>query len=321
MLKDIIRNNLGNCLTDSSFLDLPNKKVGKVRDIYDLGKILVLVTTDRQSAFDRLLANIPFKGQVLNQISNYWFRLTQDIVPNHVINVPDPNIMVAKKCRPIKVEFVVRGYLTGTTKTSSWMLYKDGGRNLCGNVLPDGMKKNQKFPEPILTPTTKGDEHDEAISLEQIVKRGLLDQDSLHRAQRIVMRLFEFGQVVADQHGLILVDTKYELGFDEKGRLTLIDEIHTPDSSRYWLKNSYEELFAMGMEPENIDKEFLRLWFAGHCDPYKDKVLPQAPEDLVIELSRRYIQLFEMITGEEFAVDPRPIEQRIVENMRGHLPR
>jgi phosphoribosylaminoimidazole-succinocarboxamide synthase len=201
------------------------------------------------------------------------------------------------------------------------MLYKDGGRNLCGNVLPDGMKKNQKFPEPILTPTTKGDEHDEAISLEQIVKRGLLDQDSLHRAQRIVMRLFEFGQVVADQHGLILVDTKYELGFDEKGRLTLIDEIHTPDSSRYWLKNSYEELFAMGMEPENIDKEFLRLWFAGHCDPYKDKVLPQAPEDLVIELSRRYIQLFEMITGEEFAVDPRPIEQRIVENMRGHLPR
>lgn len=316
--RDAIRKNLSRCLTDTFELNLPGGKRGKVRDSYDLGDRILLITTDRQSAFDRVLASVPFKGQVLNQVSAFWFENTSDIVPNHVISIPDPNVTLAIKCEVFPVEFIVRGYLTGSTSTSAWTLYNNGNRNICGNQLPDGMIKNQRFPEPIITPTTKSEEHDESITPEGIVSQGLMTAQEWDRASEIAMKLFKRGVEVAAKNGLILVDTKYELGKDENGNIILIDEIHTPDSSRYWIAGSYEERFRNGQEPENIDKEFLRLWFRDNCDPYNDEVLPEAPDDLVVELSSRYIKLYEMITGKEFVPAPGddPL-QRLRENLKG----
>ncbi len=298
--ESVIKANLENCLTETAPLGIGNCKRGKVRDIYDLGDKLLLVTTDRQSAFDRVLASVPFKGQVLNRVSAWWFKETEHIVPNHVISVPHPNATLGKKMEVFPIEFVMRGYLTGSSSTSAWTLYNRGERNICGNVLPDGMVKNQKFPEPIITPTTKSEEHDESITPEEIVSGGFMSQEDWDEASRIAKELFNFGVKTAAGRGLILVDTKYEMGKDENGNIVLIDEIHTPDSSRYWLAESFEERLAQGLEPKNIDKEFLRLWFRDNCDPYKDEKLPEAPADLVAELSSRYITLFEMITGEEF---------------------
>jgi phosphoribosylaminoimidazole-succinocarboxamide synthase len=316
----MIRENLTRCLEATSFLALPGLKKGKVRDAYDLGDKLVLVTTDRQSAFDRVLACVPFKGQVLNQVSAFWFEATRDIVANQILGVPDPNVTVAKKCRPFPVEFVVRGYLTGTTDTSAWMLYSRGTRDVCGNILPEGMVKNQALPKPILTPTTKSDEHDRPLSAQEIVKEGLIEEAIWNKLEAIVFGLFQRGAEIAARNGLILVDTKYELGLDENGEVTLIDEVHTPDSSRYWLALSYEERIAKGLEPENIDKEFLRLWFKDHCDPYHDKDLPKAPDDLVVELSSRYILLYEMITGKPIEVDlTLPVQTRIAKNLAEYL--
>ena len=316
--KDYIEKNLNNCLDDTDFIGLPNRKKGKVRDTYDLGEKLVLITTDRQSAFDRILASIPFKGQVLNQVSAFWFEQTRDIIPNHVIEIPDPNVTVAKKCSILPIEFVVRGYLTGSTDTSAWTHYAKGIRNICGNILPDGMKKNQPFKNPILTPTTKSDLHDESISAREILDRNIMDKTTWEKCEEIAFNLFNRGVKIAAEHGLILVDTKYELGMDKAGNITLVDEIHTPDSSRYWLKESYEQRLVNEKEPENIDKEFLRLWFRDHCDPYNDKVLPQAPAELVVELSSRYIKLYEMITGKQFAIDgSMPIKDRLVQNLHG----
>jgi phosphoribosylaminoimidazole-succinocarboxamide synthase len=318
--KERIEQNLGNCLDDTSFLNLPNRKKGKVRDAYDLGDKLLLITTDRQSAFDRILASIPFKGQVLNQVSAFWFGQTSDIIPNHVLEIPDPNVTIAKKCSVSPIEFVVRGYLTGSTDTSAWVQYSNGNRNLCGNHLPDGMVKNQKFDRPILTPTTKSDVHDESISAKEILQRGLIDEKTWNRCEEAVFNLFERGTKMAAEHGLILVDTKYELGVDADGAVTLIDELHTPDSSRYWLMDSYEDRLTHKMEPENIDKEFLRLWFKDHCDPYKDAVLPEAPKELVAELSSRYIKLYEMITGKEFEIDTsESIKDRMKKNLKGYV--
>ena len=316
----MIRENLTRCLETTSFLALPGLKKGKVRDAYDLGDKLVLVTTDRQSAFDRVLACVPFKGQVLNQVSAFWFEATRDIVANQILGVPDPNVTVAKKCRPFPVEFVVRGYLTGATDTSAWMLYSRGTRDVCGNILPEGMVKNQTLPKPILTPTTKSDEHDRPLSAQEIVKEGLIEEAIWNKLEAIVFGLFQRGAEIAARNGLILVDTKYELGLDENGEVTLIDEVHTPDSSRYWLALSYEERIAKGLEPENIDKEFLRLWFKDHCDPYHDKDLPKAPDDLVVELSSRYILLYEMITGKPIEVDlTLPVQTRIAKNLAEYL--
>jgi phosphoribosylaminoimidazole-succinocarboxamide synthase len=313
---DIIKRNLNQCLDDTSFLGLPNGKRGKVRDVYALGDKLILITTDRQSAFDRILANVPFKGQVLNQVSGFWFEKTADIVKNHVVEMPDPNVTIAKKCSVFPIEFVVRGYLTGSTDTSAWMQYSKGARDICGNKLPNGMVKNQKFEKNILTPTTKSDEHDESISAEQIITRKLIDEKTWKKLEAIVFALFARGQEIAAKHGLILVDTKYELGTDDQGNITLIDEIHTPDSSRYWIAATYRDRVAKGQEPENIDKEFLRLWFKEHCDPYKDTVLPEAPADLVVELSSRYIKLYEMITGQQFQVDASiPVKERMKKNL------
>lgn len=275
---------------------------GKVRDRIELNEQrLALVTTDRQSGFDRHLALVPFKGAVLNLTSAFWFQQTMDIIPNHVIAVPHPYVTIAKKCQPFPIEFVVRSYMTGSTSTSIWKNYQNGVRNYCGHELPDGMTKNQKLKENILTPTTKEEEHDRPISAKEIIDEKWMTQEDWDICADAALKIFARGQAIASDHGLILVDTKYEFGRDlATGKILLIDEVHTPDSSRYWLASSYEERIAAGKEPENIDKEFLRLWFSQHCDPYKDEELPQAPRDLVMELSRRYITLYEMITGKHF---------------------
>jgi len=313
---ELITKALPYCLTET-FFDFGTKYKGKVRDTYDLGDQLILVTTDRQSAFDRLLTSVPYKGQVLNLTSAWWFKNTEHIVPNHVVSVPDPNVVIAKKCKVFPIQFVVRGYITGTTNTSLWTQYQKGNRNYCGLSFPDGLKKNQQLHHPVLTPTTKETEHDRPISPQEIVSEGWMTQKDWDEASAYALRLFEYGSEVAAKHGLILVDTKYEFGRDADGRIVLVDEIHTPDSSRYWLLSNFEERFAAGLEPENIDKEFLRLWFVDHCDPYKDDQLPEAPKDLIITLASRYIQLFEMITNESFhfAENPGPAEERIRHNI------
>lgn len=284
--------------------DLPpyHQYKGKVRDVYEFPeqKQVFLVSTDRQSAFDRALASVPFKAQVLTRTSAWWFDQTKEIVPNHLVGTPHPAVAQCKKCRVFPVEFVVRGYITGSTSTSMWTNYKNGCRDFCGNKLEDGWKQHQKLPRNMVTPTTKDDVHDEMISGEEIVKSGRMTQEQWDYCSQKSLELFAFGQKKAEERGLILVDTKYEFGVDEAGEIMLIDEIHTPDSSRYWIGSSYEERMAKGESPENIDKEFLRLWFREHCDPYNDKVLPEAPKELVHELSRRYILLYEVITGQTF---------------------
>nr|XP_043636276.1 phosphoribosylaminoimidazole-succinocarboxamide synthase, chloroplastic [Erigeron canadensis] len=315
------KNSISNCLSETNLhLTIPSLKSktrGKVRDIYDGGDYLVLVTTDRQSAFDRVLASIPFKGQVLNDTSVWWFNQTQHIAPNAIIAVPDKNVTIAKKCSVFPVEFVVRGYVTGSTDTSLWTVYKNGVRNYCGNALPEGMVKNEKLHANIITPTTKAADHDVPITPNEIVQQGLMSQADYDEASRKALSLFEYGQHVALQHGLILVDTKYEFGKGADGSVLLIDEVHTPDSSRYWLAHSYESRFQNGLEPENVDKEFLRLWFKNHCNPYEDKVLPDAPEELVTELAWRYIFLYETITKSKFEIPEKmePIHDRITRNV------
>ena len=311
---------LKNCLTETRFLK-GNKKTGKVRDQYGAGNKIVLITTDRQSAFDRVLAAIPFKGQVLNQTSAWWFKKTEHIIENHLVEMPDPNVIIAKKCKVIPIEFVVRGYITGSTSTSLWTVYNNGDREYCGNALPEGLIKNQKLNNSMLTPTTKEEHHDRPISPENIIKEGWMTKEDWAYCSKVALDLFSFGQKIASEHGMILVDTKYEMGVDESGNILLIDEIHTPDSSRYWIKNTYEQRMADGLEPENIDKEFLRLWFVDNCDPYNDDQLPLAPEDLVVELSNRYIYLYETITGEMFPmpVEGEPIKNRIINNLKEYI--
>lgn len=308
-----IKNNLHECLVETDLM-LGKKYRGKVRDTYDLGNDrLALVTTDRLSAFDRVLAAVPFKGQVLNLISAWWFNHTREIIPNHMIDVPDPNVLIAKKCKVFPVEFVVRGYITGTTSTALWTNYNQGLREYCGNKLPEGLRKNQKLAHSIITPTTKDDEHDRPISPSEIIEQGLMTESQWQFASDAAMKLYAHGVEIAKQQGLILVDTKYEMGIDVNGCITLVDEIHTPDSSRYWLANSYESRFQVQQEPDSVDKEFLRLWFIEHCDPYHDKDLPAAPDELVITLASRYIQLYEMITGTcfPFIEGDEPVVDRI----------
>lgn len=311
-----IKQQINFTLKETNFPNLGEKYKGKVRDVYVAKDKIFLISTDRQSAFDRILARIPFKGQVLTQTSAFWFEKTKDIIRNHVIDVPDPNVIVCKKLKVFPVEVVVRGYITGVTSTSAWVAYQKGERNFCGNILPEGLKKNQKFKKPIITPTTKSEKHDEKISGEEIIKRKLMTKKQWDFISKKALKLFEKGSKIAAKNGLILVDTKYEFGYDDKGNIYLIDEIHTPDSSRFWIKNTYKERFEKGEEPENIDKEFLRLWFTKHCDPYKDKVLPEAPEDLVIELSKRYIKLYEMITGKKFKAKVGDVKERIEKNLK-----
>ena len=286
--KDRIKAELNNTLTETN-LESGNKRTGKVRDQYDLGDKIILITTDRQSAFDRVLASIPFKGQVLNLTSAWWFEKTKEIIANQVINIPDPNLTLAKKCDVFPIEFVVRGYITGSTSTSLWTVYNNGDREYCGNFLPEGLAKNQKLDKNMLTPTTKEVDHDRPIAPNEIVSEGWMTQEDWNYCSKKALELFEFGQKKAAENGMILVDTKYEMGKDEDGNIVLIDEIHTPDSSRYWIAETYHERMAAKQEPQNIDKEFLRLWFVDNCDPYNDETLPEAPEELIVELSSRSV--------------------------------
>ncbi|PSC76321.1 Phosphoribosylaminoimidazole-succinocarboxam ide chloroplastic [Micractinium conductrix] len=290
---------LDRCVTESD-LGMGKKYTGKVRDTYDLGDKLVIVTTDRQSAFDRLLAAIPCKGQVLNQTSAWWMHHTQHIVGNALLSMPDPNACIMKKCEVFPVEFVCRGFMTGSTDTSLWTHYKAGEREYCGNTFPDGMRKNDRLAQNVITPTTKAVDHDVPISPADIVAQGLMSQADWDAVSAAALALFAFGQDQAARRGLLLVDTKYEFGKDTEGNILLIDEIHTPDSSRYWIADTYEQRHGEGGEPQNIDKEFLRLWFRANCDPYNDPVLPEAPAELRSELGRRYVLLYEKITGQAF---------------------
>lgn len=298
--REFIKENLENTLKETN-LPLLNQQVGKVRDTYQLNDDeLLMVTTDRQSAFDRVLATIPFKGAVLNLVSAWWFEKTKSIIPNHLIKTIHPNASRVVKCDVFPIEVIVRGYITGTTSTSLWTHYEQGERLYCGNKLKEGLRKNEKLAEPLLTPTTKEAHHDRPISPNEIIAESWMSADDWAYVAAKARQLFAFGAQQAHEHGLILVDTKYEFGKDKEGNIRLIDELHTPDSSRYWLLDSYEERFKHHREPENIDKEFLRLWFAKECDPYNAEILPKAPPELVEELSFRYIKLFEMITGEKF---------------------
>ena len=318
--KDRIRVELKNTLTETS-LPSGNKRTGKVRDQYALENKIALITTDRQSAFDRVLASIPFKGQVLNLTSAWWFEQTKNIIKNHVIDVPDPNVTLAKKCNVFPIEFVVRGYITGSTSTALWTVYNNGDREYCGNVLPEGLIKNQKLDTNMLTPTTKEEHHDRPITPDEIVNEEWMTQENWDYCSQKALELFSFGQKKAAENGMILVDTKYEMGSDADGNIVLIDEIHTPDSSRYWIAESYDKRMAMGGEPQNIDKEFLRLWFVDNCDPYNDEILPDAPEELVMELSSRYIYLYETITGGLFPFPDagKSIQDRITTNLKDVL--
>lgn len=313
-----VQRNMINVLKETNFSFLGSKHAGKVRDIYEQPGRLVLVSTDRHSSFDRIIAHIPHKGQVLNQVSAWWFDKTKDIIPNHVLTVPDPNVTVAKKCKLVPVEAVMRGFLTGVTDTAIWTRYSKGERSFGGVSLVDDLKKNTKLPEPIFDPTTKEATHDRTLTPEQMIAEGFITRELFDRVREKARALFLRGQKIAAERGLILVDTKYEFGLDEKGELVLIDEIHTPDSSRYWQLESYDERITGGKEPEYFDKEFLRLWFKENCDPYKDATLPEAPAEMVEEMSRRYIKMYEQITGQKFVPGEQPIESRIERNLKSY---
>ncbi len=316
---------LANVLTDVGVLALPNHTSGKVRDSYDLpdGR-RVMIASDRQSAFDIVLAAVPYKGQVLTQTANFWFGETAEICVNHIIDMPDPNVVICKRLDMLSVEIVVRDYMTGSTETSIWPMYQRGERVMYGINFPEGLKKNEELPNTILTPTTKGvfGEHDEPTSPEEIIETGRLTQAQWDELAALSLAIFCKGREIAAANGLILVDTKYEFGVDPNtGQITLADEIHTPDSSRYWLMESYASRLADGQEPESLDKEFLRLWITSQCDPYKDPV-PNIPPNTLLEFSRKYVRLFEQVTGQTFAHAPmdRPVIERIRENLAKALP-
>ncbi len=311
--------NMQNILRETNFKWLGTKKTGKVRDMYEHDGKLILVSTDRHSSFDRIIAHIPRKGEILNRVTVFWMEKTKDIVPNHFLSMPDPNVTIAKKCKPLPVEAVVRGFLTGVTSTSIWTHYQEGKRDFGNFKLMDGMRKNQRLLRPVFTPSTKSDAHDTTMTPNEMVHAGLIDRSTIDRVERISLQLFERGQQLAKKRGLILVDTKYEFGLDENGELTLIDEIHTPDSSRWWYADSYDERFKNNEEPIYFDKEFLRLWFKEHSDPYKDAVLPKAPAKLVQELSERYQKIFRDMTGERISALRSPILTRITKNLRSAL--
>jgi phosphoribosylaminoimidazole-succinocarboxamide synthase len=306
-------------LRATNFPELGERLEGKVRDIYLRPHRVVLVATDRHSSFDRIIAYVPGKGEVLNRLSAYWFERTKDIIPNHLLAVPDPNVTIAKRCNPLPIEAVMRGYLSGVTGTSLWTRYAKGERDFGAFRLPDGMRKNERLREPVFTPSTKDKEHDRNVTPREIVETGLLPRDLLDRVEDAARKLFECGQELARAGGLILVDTKYEFGLDAEGALTLIDEVHTPDSSRYWQAATYEARIAQGREPDYFDKEFLRLWFIEHCDPYNDATLPEAPADMVEELSRRYAAIFTQLSGETVSAADDDIEERIRRNLAAQM--
>ena len=316
---DVIRAAIPHVLTEAHLPELPNYYRGKVRENYDLpdGR-RILISTDRQSAFDQVLAAVPFKGQVLTETARFWFEATEDLCPNHVLDYPDPNVVVGRRLAMLPVEMVVRDYLTGSTDTSIWTLYKSRKRRVCGIDLPEGLRKNDKLASTILTPTTKAaaGSHDAPTTPDEIVAGGLLTEAQWDEVARLSLALFARGREIAARHSLILVDTKFEFGLDERGRITLADEILTPDSSRYWQAGSYAARHARGEEPESLDKEFLRLWIAARCDPYKEPI-PRIPDDTLVEFARKYVALYETVTGRDFV--PPPPGERVKERIRRNL--
>lgn len=310
---------LGNVLRDATIPELPGHYRGKVRDNYDLpdGR-RIIIATDRLSAFDRILTAVPFKGEALTQIARFWFERTADVCPNHVIDYPDPNVVVCRRLDIMPVEIVVRDYLTGTTSTSIWSMYKTGQREMYGVRLPDGMTEHQKLPDTIITPTTKAFDagHDEPLTPAEITGRGLLTRAQWDEVSALALALFDRGREIAARQGLILVDTKYEFGFDADGRIILADEIHTPDSSRYWFGESYGRRVAAGERPESFDKDFVRTWVTARCDPYKDPI-PDIPDEVVLQAAALYTDVFQRITGTDFPIpdDPTPVLERIRANL------
>ena len=303
------------CLDGTDLPELGEKYEGKVRDVYLRAGERVLITTDRISAFDRVLGLIPYKGQVLNQLSTWWFEKTADLVPNHVISVPDPNVTIAHEAEPLPVEVVVRGYITGVTKTSLWYLYEQGERQPYGITLPDGLRKNDALPEPIITPTTKAEKggHDEQLTRDEILERGIITPALWNEIEMAALVLFARGQELAQRAGLILVDTKYEMGL-VNGRLTLIDEIHTPDSSRYWLADSYKPGGGTLDQPVHFDKEFLRQWYANKG--YRgDGEPPKMTPDFIAQVATRYMTAYEKLTGQIFVPGEQPAAERIERNL------
>jgi phosphoribosylaminoimidazole-succinocarboxamide synthase len=304
-----LRQQLSQTLTELE-IDWPYERAhGKVREILHLpDERRVLVTTDRLSAFDRVLTAVPFKGQVLNQLSAFWFARTADLVPNHLLDVPHPNASLVRECTPLPVEVIVRGYISGVTKTALWTLYAAGERHIYGYDLPDGLQKDDPLPEPLITPTTKAGpgEHDERLTCDEVVSRGLVDPDTWARVQDTALAIFRRGREVAGEAGFRLVDTKYEFGRAPDGTLMLIDEVHTPDSSRFWRMTDDET--------EHWDKEFVRLWYAAR-DYRGDGEPPALPDEVVIEAARRYIGLYEGLTGQTFEPAPAPLAPRIAETL------
>lgn len=317
----VTKEQIQNCLPlayQGSDLALPGKRSGKVRDGYSLGNNrLLLVTTDRLSAFDRVLACVPFKGQVLNQLAAWWFEKTKDVIDNHLISIPDPNAALVLESEPFSVEVIVRGYITGVTSTALWYRYSLGERDIYGYRFPEGLQKNAGLPEPIITPTTKGGPtgHDERLTCAEVVSKGHLDAKTWEQVQTAALAIFKRGQEIARKAGLILVDTKYEFGRTPDGRVVLIDEVHTPDSSRFWKLSTYTERLAEGKEPELFDKEFVRLAFAEKG--YRgDGTPPEMPEDLWINTSLLYTTIYEKLTGLTFQPGEYPVEKRLNEALR-----
>lgn len=317
-LDEILRGQLGRTLDQTRFEGLGRFHEGKVRDNYTTpeGRRIIIVS-DRISAFDVVLGTIPFKGQVLNQMAQYWFEETARIAPNAVISVPDPNVTIARECEPLKAEFVMRSYLTGVTTTSIWYAYERGAREFCGHKLPENMKKNQRLPRPLLTPSTKAEkgDHDESVSRAQLIERGLITPEDFDRAAAIAEALFAFGQRRAAERGLILVDTKYEMGKTPEGDIVVIDEVHTPDSSRYWHADDYEERLARGEDPRGLDKEYVRKWLFSERGYRGEGPPPTLPDEVRMEAARRYIAIYELITGRAFVPDTSDPLPRIARNL------
>ncbi len=291
----------GHILAEAFIPELPGRYRGKVRENYDLANgTRILIATDRISAFDRILAAIPLKGLVLTQTARFWFEATKGVCRNHVIEYPDPNVLVCKRLSMMPVEIVVRDYLAGTTSTSILQMYRKGSREMYGHRLPDGFRDNQKLPQTVITPTTKAEQgdHDTPLSAQEILARKLLTEKQWREVSDKAFALFACGRELASKRGLILVDTKYEFGFDENGAIVLADEVHTPDSSRYWVADSYSARFAGGEAPDTLDKDFIRRWVAARCDPYTDPI-PKIPPEVILEAAARYVDVYEQLTGQE----------------------
>ena len=312
----LLREQCRRTLERSDLSALGRRIEGKVRDSYVAGARRIIVVSDRVSCFDVVVGTLPFKGQVLNQVAAFWFERTRELAPNHLISVPDPVVSIVKECRPLPVEFVMRAYLTGVTSTSIWTAYARGERVYCGHRLPDGLRKHERLPEPLLTPTTKAEHgsHDELASRSELIARGAISEAHYDAAAALATKLFAAGSRWAESHGLILVDTKYEIGIDERGELVVIDEIHTPDSSRYWYRDRYEQAMSAGRDPEALDKEYLRRWLVEQG--YRGEgPLPAIPDDVRCESARRYIEAYEQVTGRSFEPDSEVPLARIRRNL------